>query len=677
MARVLTLPLLFLTTFMIWATPPEALWYQGKTEAAVAAYEEILRHAPEDRDALMSLVVLYRELGRHREALALVQAPAEADDPDGRYRAEQAMNRALADMSDVPEIGDLPQDNGADDGPADLRLNRARRRFWNGVAAMNAGETAVAARWFTAAVNSAPSGHLPYGYYFLGMMDNALGRPAQAGEALRTALNQDPNLTAAFLPLAQAQWAAGDYAAARDRLQRAAVALPWNQDIPRLLAQWEAERPELTAGAQARRAERIAAAAPPQVIAPPMGLRDERIRIGLAEELRSVYLKTGGPAHIGSDADLSAHEVSGAAVLEIRHQGAEVAIYRDGSRLLQSSAPVSITYEDPRFTTTIFDLTFGAGQFRAGREDRSYRGAIVLLPRRAGITVVNRLSVEEYLYSVVPSEMPAWWPSEALEAQAIAARSYTLHPRGRFEDRGFDLLSSVGSAYYPGVTNEHPRTTAAVNATRGLVLNDDGRPLDAVYSANNAGYSEAAGSVWGWPNSLVVTSDPLLAPLKDQRSPAEVYRWIVSRPDSYSGRAPYAARSAYRWDLLVAREDVERRLAAAGQSVGTVLRLLPGPRGQTGRVESVTVHGTDGSTQVHRDAIRGRLGGLRSNLFVVSPFPGDDDGAVPSYFYFQGAGWGHGVGMCQTGAAGMARADYSAREILAQYYPRNPIIRWY
>jgi SpoIID/LytB domain protein len=676
MARMCVLLLLVVTPFTIRATPPETLWYQGKTEAAVAAYEEILRHAPEDRDARMSLVVLYRELGRHSDALELSRALAQTEDPDGRYGAEYAMTRALAETN-VSEIGDVPGDNRAQGGPSDQQRNRARRWFWHGVTAMNAGESAVAARWFTAAVNAAPDGHLPYGHYFLGMMDNALGRPAQAAEALRTALDQDPNLTSAFLPLARAQWAVGDYRAARDRLQRAAVALPWNQDIPRLLAQWETERPELTAGAQARRAERIAAAAPPEVVAPPTDASDAHVRIGLAEELRSVYLKTGGPAYITSGGNRPPREVSGPAVLEIRHQGAGVAVSHDGSTLVESSLPVSITYEDPRYTTTIFDLTFGAGQFRAGREDRSYRGSIVLLPRGAGITVVNRLSVEEYLYSVVPSEMPAWWPPQALEAQAIAARSYTLHPRRRFEDRGFDLLSSVGSAYYPGVTNEHPRTTAAVNATRGLVLGDNGRPLDAVYSANNAGYSEAAGSVWGWPNSLVVTSDPLLAPLKDQRSPAEVYHWIVSRPDSFSGRAPFAARSAYRWDLLVAREDVERRLAAAGQSVGTVLRLLPGPRGQTGRVESVTVHGTDGSTQVQRDAIRGRLGGLRSNLFVVSPFPGDTSGEAPNYFYFQGAGWGHGVGMCQTGAAGMARADYSAREILAQYYPRNPIIRWY
>ena len=240
--------------------------------------------------------------------------------------------------------------------------------------------------------------------------------------------------------------------------------------------------------------------------------------------------------------------------------------------------------------------------------------------------MINRLSVEEYLYSVVPSEMPAWWPAAALEAQAIAARSYTLYPRNRFAERGFDLLSSVTSAYYPGVTNEHPRTTTAVDATRGRVLQDGSRPLDAVYSANHAGYAEAAGSVWGWPNSLVVTSDPLLPALETYRSPAEVYQWLITRPDSYSGRPPYAGRSSYRWNLLVPRETIEQRLADSGQPVGTVTRIAPGPRGITGRVESVTIYGSRGETEVRRDAIRSRLGGLRSNLFVVSAYLGP---AVP------------------------------------------------
>ncbi|MFW5827853.1 MAG: SpoIID/LytB domain-containing protein, partial [Alkalispirochaeta sp.] len=457
---------------------------------------------------------------------------------------------------------------------------------------------------------------------------------------------------------------------------------------------WEDRRPSLTADSDARDAARRAAATPPQVAAAPDEYEDsEVIRVGLVENLETVYLKTGGPFLLTADEDV-VHESpddAGTVVLEVNSHGDEMTVaVEDGETLYRGNDTLRVGYKDRTYTTTIFDMTYGHGQFSSGREDRSYRGEIEIVPRGEVFTVVNRLPVEEYLYSVVPSEMPAWWPGAALEAQTIAARSYTLYPRNRYDDRGFDLLSSVTSAYYPGVTNEHDRTTEAVEATRGLVLQDGSRPLDAVYSANHAGYAEAAGSVWGWPNSLVATSDPLLPELEPERSPDTVYQWLVSRPDSYSGRLPYAGRSSYRWKLLVPRNAIEQRLADSDQSVGTIEAIIPGRRGITGRVESVTIRGSEGETEVRRDAIRSRLGGLRSNLFVVSPYRGPsldtatgdspepgERSAAPEYFYFQGAGWGHGVGLDQTGAANMAEAGFDAETILNHYYPRNEVVEWY
>jgi SpoIID/LytB domain protein len=548
-------------------------------------------------------------------------------------------------------------------------------------------------------------------------MDAAVGDWDAARADYEQALGQDANLTEVFVPLARALWEQGAYRDAWDRLERARIAIPWDPGIPRLLAAWEDQRPQLTAGGAERAAARRAAATPPRVAVEAEAYEDvPMLRVGLVESLRSVYLKAGGPftvSAVDGGTILFDDELSPGAVVHATMSGGTLAVTVEGvGEVYRGPSAVRLGYRDRSYTTTVFDLTYGHGQFSAGREDRSYRGEIELLPRGGTITVVNRLSVEEYLYSVVPSEMPAWWPEEALAAQAIAARSYTLYPRNRFADRGFDLLSSVASAYYPGATNEHPRTTAAIDATRGLVLRDGSRPLDAVYSANSAGYGEAAGSVWGWPNSLVETSDPLLPPLEPDRSPATVYEWITSRPDSYAGRPPFSAMSSYRWELLVSARTVETRLAAAGQPVGTILAIHPGRRGITGRVESVRVVGTTGETVVRRDAIRSRLGGLRSNLFVVSPYFGPgmtravsessedaaaatvptarrpdvaeapraaDDGTpdAPSYFFFQGAGWGHGVGMCQTGAAGMADAGFDARGILAQYYPRNAVVSWY
>ena len=131
-------------------------------------------------------------------------------------------------------------------------------------------------------------------------------------------------------------------------------------------------------------------------------------------------------------------------------------------------------------------------------------------------------------------------------------------------------------------------------------------------------------------------------------------------------------RSAYRWRLIVGREEIEARI---GADIGRVESITTMGRGSSGRVEKVLVKGSDREITVSGDRIRSRLGGLRSNLFIVIPkyLP---DGTVDS-FLFAGAGWGHGVGMCQSGAAGMAALGFSAEEILNHYYPLAEIIKEY
>jgi stage II sporulation protein D len=652
-----------------------AAWYQGDRTTGVEIYRRLLAEQPDNDDLRLSLVVLLREEGDIQESL---RYSAELTGPEA---VEHEMNLALAGVA----AGD-DDDSVGDDV--------SRFHFWRGVRLVLGERYSRGTHHFTRALETAEGAHFPYAHYALGRLAAGRGDFEAARAAYQRALGQDRNLTEVFVPLARAHWHLGDYRAAWDQLERARIALPWNMTIPALIAEWEEERPALTADSEARNAARRAAAIPPRVAAVATAATDqyreeEVLRVGLVENLDSVYLKTGGPFLLTAAGEVvyESADTDEPVVLRVRSRGPEIAVTAENGReLYRGTEAVRLGYHSRTYTTTIFDMTYGHGQFSSGREDRSYRGEIEILLRGEVFTVINRLSVEEYLYSVVPSEMPAWWPPAALEAQAIAARSYTLHPRNRYGERGFDLLSSVTSAYYPGVTNEHSRTTAAVNATRGLVLQDGRRPLDAVYSANHAGYAEAAGSVWGWPSSLVVTSDPLLPALESHRSPAEVYRWLVSQPDSYSGRPPYAGRSSYRWDLLVPRETIEQRLADSGQSVGRVERISPGPRGITGRVESVTIHGSAGETVVRRDAIRSRLGGLRSNLFVVSAYtgpglrddsPGEGQTEAPGYFYFQGAGWGHGVGLDQTGAAGMAEAGFDAESILNHYYPENEIVRWY
>ena len=247
-----------------------------------------------------------------------------------------------------------------------------------------------AADHFTRAIETAEGGHYPYAHYALGRLAAGRGDFTAARDAYQRALSQDRNLTAVFVPLARAHWELGDYRAAWDQLERARIALPWDTTIPALLAAWEEGRPALTADRDARNAARRAGATPPRVAPATDQYEDaEVLRVGLVENLDSVYLKTGGPYVLSVDGETvyESADAAGPAVLHVGSDGREITVTAgdstagDGALLYRGSDPVRVSYRDRTYTTTVFDMTYGHGQFSSGREDRSYRGEIEILPR--------------------------------------------------------------------------------------------------------------------------------------------------------------------------------------------------------------------------------------------------------------------------------------------------------
>ena len=136
-------------------------------------------------------------------------------------------------------------------------------------------------------------------------------------------------------------------------------------------------------------------------------------------------------------------------------------------------------------------------QHADGKSDRLYRGYLELIPASGGLTVVNVVELECYLLGVVPSEMCAWYPLDALKAQAIAARTYALKNIGRFSSQGFDLTDTASSQVYGGYCSEDPHSTRAVEETTGIVLTYNGDLIDAVYSSTCGGFTECASEAWG------------------------------------------------------------------------------------------------------------------------------------------------------------------------------------
>ncbi|NLY88729.1 MAG: SpoIID/LytB domain-containing protein [Firmicutes bacterium] len=636
------------------------LYYQGDLEAAIAGYSRLLTRYPSSVEIRLDLIRLLREKGEMSEALKHLATLVEEYPEETGYRLELTITAYLAG-----EPG-LALEN------AGLLPETAEACYWQGLIYRDLGEEAAAIESLEKSL--ALQSYQPNTHYFLGELYFARGDYENARDHFLQALKQEPNMTAVFYPLAATYSRLGEYGLAYNLLQRAETSLPWNQAIKEERAEFEAAHPLLVEKDRKEEQQRLETTVLPEV-QPAAGREGlPEVRIGLAEKLQEIYVKTGAYfslAETGTHAKVSGPPQT---VLIFRRVtgGIEVRKAADGSLFYKSKSnrPLVLSYENPGATTALFNLSYGEGYYWAGREDRSYRGQMEFLPRTSGLTVVNRLNIEEYLYSVVPAEMPCTWPSAALEAQAVAARTYTIANLGRYETRGFDLLASVLSAYYPGVKSEDASTRAAVDATRGQILTYNSRPITAVYSANTAGFTESSREVWNFDYSyLQAVPDKELPPeITAYMTPTVLTKWLSERPLTYSSNPAYSARAAYRWQLWVPRQELEERLARTGAGeIGDILSLTTAGRGPSGRVKEVRIRGTAGEHSISGDSIRSRLGGLRSSLFVVEPKLGPD--GLPEYFIFTGGGWGHGVGMCQSGAAGMAAAGYSYREILDHYYP--------
>ncbi|MBM3266096.1 MAG: SpoIID/LytB domain-containing protein [Candidatus Sericytochromatia bacterium] len=274
---------------------------------------------------------------------------------------------------------------------------------------------------------------------------------------------------------------------------------------------------------------------------------------------------------------------------------------------------------------------------------RWYRGNLEIRPAPGGgLVAVNTLDLEEYLFGVVPEEMPPGWPLEALKAQAVAARTYTVSRLGSRNDRGYDVKPTVEDQVYGGVSVEATASSAAVAATAGQILEYGGAPIQAYYCAGAGGYTEGAEAVQGFERRL------------PGRRPTG-YSYLQPVPD-FDWDSP-----RWLWTVEIGRDELRGRLAAKGIDVGGIREIEITERSFTGRARWVMIRGDLGRREITGPAFRFALG-LNSTLFSLATLPG---GA----FQLVGRGWGHGVGMSQWGARKLAEWGYDYDDILGHYYP--------
>lgn len=305
-----------------------------------------------------------------------------------------------------------------------------------------------------------------------------------------------------------------------------------------------------------------------------------------------------------------------------------------------------------------------------GAETRTYRGSMyVAIDRHGKLSVVNLVSETELLSGLVPAEIYASAPRAALQAQAVAARGQLVAKVGtRHLDDPFLLCSEQHCQVYAGQGREHPRTNEAVRSTAGWVAMRPGgdKLVDTVYSANSGGFTEDNDNVWPSPADpqLRGRPDPLLsAKFRDGIDARNIEAWLASAPESHSRPVGESGRASYRWTETIdpAALDGNPGIPAG---LGRVRRFVVKARGKSGRATLVRVEGSGKSVELAGELrIRRALGGLKSSMFVVDEAR-DRHGRI----VLRGGGHGHGVGLCQHGAMGMAAAGKTYESILHHYY---------
>jgi len=319
------------------------------------------------------------------------------------------------------------------------------------------------------------------------------------------------------------------------------------------------------------------------------------------------------------------------------------------------------------------------GRVAGAREDRTYRGRLyVAVDARGTLAAVHGVPLEELLRGLVPSEMPASSPLEALKAQAVTARSNVLAQLGtRHLTDPFMLCAEVHCQAYRGDAARTARTDLAVKETRGEALfgRDDRTLVDAVYSAMCGGHSEDNDKVWGNAANPSLRGRPDLPPGDGRRFARALGDERTLRaflePGGGDGaycRLPAQRRDRFRWERRFTQGELDRLLAPLG--VGRVSGLVVTSRGVSGRARVLEVKGAAGRAEASGELrIRRLLRDLPSAMFVVDR-EGDD-------WVLRGGGWGHGAGMCQWGAVGRAEEGQDYREILRAYFSGAEVARLY
>jgi stage II sporulation protein D len=341
-------------------------------------------------------------------------------------------------------------------------------------------------------------------------------------------------------------------------------------------------------------------------------------------------------------------------VLLAAHQLQTVVASEGGLVVRAADAPSGAPLLQPEITTVLDVRPQAAGLLLAGAvsagsrvwiaplldsplvvDGRTYRGDVWIERDADGtLDVINELDLEQYLYGVVGAEMDPLWPQVALQAQAIASRSYAMARTAMHAYPGYDVKAGELDQAYGGVNMESQGAVDAVESTHGVVLMYRYRIINAYYSSCDGGYTDDGAQL----------SDP--------------QPYLRAQPDPYAAESPHLS-----WSAQIPIASFARGFREQVGDVGDITGVSPGPADASGRLISVTVTGTSGSRDIPGTLFRQLAGRhlVKSTRIATLVLQGDE-------IDVRGSGFGHGVGMSQWGAKDMADQGLGITAILSFYY---------
>ncbi|WP_288359629.1 SpoIID/LytB domain-containing protein [uncultured Bacteroides sp.] len=412
--------------------------------------------------------------------------------------------------------------------------------------------------------------------------------------------------------------------------------------------------------------------------------------------------------------------------------GIQQAVYRKGKIYWQEKEYDELSFTPQQTTSSFFelqDVTIGINFHWERKEVQRFKGELKIIVEDDKLTAINIISIEDYLTSVISSEMSVTASLELLKAHAVISRSWLLN-KLRVENgklratvqpdnaahsqlikwydheahKNFDVCADDHCQRYQGITRASTsRAIEAVSATRGEVLMYEGKICDARFSKCCGGAFEEFQNCWEnvrHPYLIGQRDSQTTNKLPDLTIEAEADKWIRTSPVAFCNTQDkkilsqvlnnYDQETAdfYRWKVSYSQEELSELIhKRSGIDFGKIIDLIPVERGTSGRLVRLKIVGTLRTLTIGKELeIRRTLSNshLYSSAFVVDKEYKEEDREykeeeqkIPSRFILTGAGWGHGVGLCQIGAAVMGEKGYKYEEILSHYYPGSMIERQY